>query len=151
MRFHRRFHRSLRRLVIAGAVAGTVWVPAAAASHVVQIGGQLVPASHVSSWQANAGQPSGTSDQLGRYTESGDVYTGGTRIRMPSTGYSRIIGTVGIAARASAVQSASASTASTGNGFDWRDTGIGIASAFAACVVLAGAYMVRRRIRLTPA
>ena len=80
------------------------------------------------------------------YTKSGDVYVG-RPVPMPSTHYSKIVGTVPTAAQVRAAQAAS----SAGNGFDWRLTGITLGSTFAACLLLAGVYTVRRRTRLTPA
>ena len=79
------------------------------------------------------------------YTKSGDVYVG-RPVPMPSTHYSKIVGTVPTTAQVKAAQAASA-----GNGFDWRLTGITLASVFAASLVLSGMYIARRRTRLTPA
>lgn len=138
MRFSRRFRRSLVRFVLAGAFAATVWVPIAAASNVVEKGGQLVPASQASSIAA---QPQTVLHPVARYTANGDVVVGSRVVSTPSTG--RIIGPVGTPTPATAAASTS--------GFDWRDTGIGIASAFAAAFLLAAVYLVRRRTRLTPA
>ena len=134
MRFSRRFRRSLSRLILAGAFAAIVWVPTAAASNVVELRGQLVPASQV------AAQPQVVSHPVARYTADGDLYVGSRVVSTASTG--RVIGVVGTSVPATAAASATS--------FDWRDTVLGIAS-FAACVLLACGYVVRRRVRLTPA
>jgi hypothetical protein len=133
MRSSRRFRRSLSRLILAGAFAAIVWVPTAVASNVVELHGQLVPVSQV------AAQPQVVANPVAHYTSSGDVVIGSRLVSTASTG--RIVGVVGTAVPAA--------TAASSTSFDWRDTVLGIA-AFAACI-LAVAYILRRRMRLTPA
>jgi hypothetical protein len=121
MRFSRKFRRSLHRLLLAGALAGAAWAPASALA-------------------SNGVQPAA------RYDKSGDVYIG-RAVPMPSTSYSPIVGTM----KNSPAQPAATTQASSTAGFDWRAATIAIASVFAACVLLATAYVARRRMRLTPA
>lgn len=53
--------------------------------------------------------------------------------------------------RSSSLPSAATAAATGASGYDWRDTAIGIAAFAAACLVLGGFYVARRRARLTPA
>jgi hypothetical protein len=129
------FHRKSKRLVLAGAVAALV-VPAGAlakpipSASPVQIGGELVPPSQLSTWQANATQVR---------PESQLVQVGGQLV--PPSQVS--------SAQQQLSRDGSATLTTSDDGVNWSAAGAGIAG----FVVLIGAagYVVQARRRLTTA
>jgi hypothetical protein len=125
---NRRFRRSLRRMIFAGFLAGAGFAPAAAA-HVSPLGGQVT--------QSPATQPAAIVQMGGDLVQRSQVALykheelGSQRSSIPAV--------------------TKVAKAANSTGFDWRITIIAVASVAAACLLLAAAYVVRRRLRLTPA
>lgn len=132
MRFHRKFRKSLQRLVVAGMIGGAGFAPAAMASTVVQQNGQLIPSAQV---QAR-------SQVLPLKLLAPDD---AAQLRAERYGRTAQIG--GYSTAKPDVATASAPSAS----FDWRDTVIGIAAFLAALTALGAAFVLRRRAHLSPA
>jgi hypothetical protein len=169
---NRRFRRSLRRMIFAGLVAGAGFAPAAAA-HVSPLGGQVAPSQSqpASNGFVAVGGDLVQRSQVGLYrheelgtqrssipsvtrlsktaTPSGFVAVGGDLVQRSQVGLYRHeeLGTQ----RSSIPSVTKVAKPASSTGFDWRVTIIAVASVTAACLLLAAAYVVRRRLRLTPA
>jgi hypothetical protein len=127
---NRRFRRSLRRMIFAGLVAGAGFAPAAAA-HVSPLGGPV----------ASSQNPS--------IASTGFVAVGGDLVQRSQVGLYKheVLGTQ----RSSIPAVTKVAKAASSTGFNWSATIIAVASVTAACLLLAAAFVVRRRVRLTPA
>jgi hypothetical protein len=130
MNRHRKFRQSLRRLIFAGVVAGAGFAPAVASAHVSPLGG-----------------PTASQRLLAATTSTGFVQVGGDLVQRSQVAMWRHeeLGSQ----RASTVSARNTPPASSG--FNWTATIIAVASVAAACLLVASAYVVRRRPRATPA
>jgi hypothetical protein len=152
-------------MIFAGLLAGAGFAPAAAAhvnplggavvqssspvasTRFVQVGGDLVQRSQVAiARHEEFGAVRASTTKPSQVASSGFVQMGGDLVQRSQVAMARH--------EEFGAQHASATTPSpTANsaGFDWRTTIIAISSVAAACLLVAGAYVVRRRVRLTPA
>jgi hypothetical protein len=153
-----RLRRYFRRFLLAGAVAGAAWAPAAGASTVDQIGGQLVPSSQLSSSRADV-QSTQTlplrllpADDLAQLRSGNSKIGGYSSSAVPQSYLSTLPADIRAAfLKSQPVQSSAGGTAASTSAFDWRDTVIGILAFIGTCVVLTAAYVTRRRTSLRPA
>ena len=129
---NRKFSRSLRRMILAGLFAGAGFAPAVASAHVSPLGGPTAP-------QKAATVAASTSF----------VQVGGDLVQRSQVAMYKheVLGT------AQSVTPAASTVSKAGNssGFNWLAAVIAVAAVAAACFLAAGAYVIRRRTRLTPA
>ena len=175
-----RFRRYFRRLILAGALGGAAWAPAALAStvdqiggqlvpssqlsiqkanHLVQIGGQLVAPSQLSAWQASQSSPGGAKALPSRLLPADDVAAlhGASQIggysssAVPQSYLSKLPADIRSAyLKNQPAQNAATSSSASSSTFDWRDTVIGLVAFVGTCAVLSAAYVTRRRTSLRP-
>lgn len=116
-------------MIFAGLVAGAGFAPAAAA-HVNPLGGPVAAPPSTQSASAPI------------------VQMGGDLVQRSQVALYKheVLGT-----QRSSIPAVTKGKAASSTGFNWRATIIAVATVTAACLLLAAAYVVRRRLRLTPA
>jgi hypothetical protein len=151
-----RFRRYFRRLLLAGAFAGTAWAPAAGAANVDQIGGQLVPTSQLSSLR-NA-QPAQAlslrllpADDLAQLRAGNSQIGGYSSSAVPQSYLSKLPSDIRSAYLNKQAVERTATSSGSSSTFDWRDTVIGFVVFLTACAVFFDVYRTRRSTSLRPA
>ena len=143
--------RYFRRLLLAGAFVTAAWAPAAGASTVDQVDGQLVRSSLQAGSQIlparllpvdDFAQLRGGKSQIGGYSSTA----------VPQSYLAKLPSEIRAAySKYQPVRSAATGSTASPSTFDWRDTVIGLVVFIAACAVLADVYRTRRRTSLRPA